>query len=1520
MTDKPKSLSILNENFNNWKESVEEYLICKDLDRFVFNADGPLPTELENGGTQARKAMAELWLLLDPDIQCQVKSAKTGPAALWRELIDRFSGASTRVEVQKANLFLTSPQAPTCLAEVPKFLANVFSASDTLKRNGTAMPCSTLASILIRHLPPEFEKAVEDLVTTDNSLTVSKLSKIFQARYETLKLRESSQPSAPAPMTAYVVNNQYAPNSLFCSNCNLNHPSPCPHPHRTTSIFEFWKKNNIGPSVLKRRAYEHWLSLGCPPPRRNMSTQNSNQSHSNDDIGQMLKQVLAYLQNNKSQNSAYPVPSSNSSDNSLVETLDFDYLLKVSSISPHKDSWIMDTGASKSYTFNESLFIPGSLVSCTGVVTIGNGQALGIKGRGDVYIPVARNNIVENVKLKNVLFVPELFCNLLSLGVATERGCYFEGSSDGIKVYKSSPSRLTLVGKRLQGSGIVELIQYSNPDPSEQLCIAELADPDFVESLNCLITATSRTTPKLGSLYYWHITLNHRNPDDIKAMARNNSVSGLQLTDEEWPGCTSCNLCKISRTAQSSYSVPHSAEFFHLDTIVGDVIGRIPISTLNDEFYASIFMDLRTRYMSVQLHKFCTSESVLTHLLKFIKLIERQPDFSNSTRPSRKIRCVRTDMASYYTSDIFTSALSGKGIIQQFSAPYFPEQNGHAERLNRTLIEATRTIMHQSHLPFQLWGEVLRSVAQVYNQTSHSAVNNSTPYELLFGDKPSVNLLRPIGINCHYMLEYTSKFEQKAQQGKLLGYHPFTKAYRIWDQFDNKVRISYNVKFDNVDVANETRPRTSESHHNNPDFTTSSPLTSSLPTAPSPSTNTSATSQNLPAESSHTYNLQADQNNIAQNVDTEESTPPVPEQSPPETNNRPQRAAKERCNEALIENRHQLFVSPIIDLDDVSGCNTFESCIAVFANQFDAIDNVTNHSATIDTSTDKFNETFTNQSDIIEIEFDNNRYNFNVDMIPNLSEYKAEEYALLHNQAMSPESPTVAQALQGPDAENWKSAINQEFDTLWNTGTFETIHRYNIPAGQKTITAKIHLRLKHDPVRDLTQHKARVVVRGFSQVPGIDFNEVYSPVASFKSILMLLTIGASKDFEMHQMDFNSAFLNAEIKEEVYVEPIGTFDKRIPQDHVYKLQKTLYGLKQSPREWWLLLEDSLKELGWTPTLTDNCVFFRKSDAEVEYLAVYVDDIIIISPTPKSTASAKSQLASLFKSKDLGELSYVLGVRINRDRKLKRVLLDQKSLIDKYVHRFGISTLASTPGFWKSVSSTTESKPISKSEAQMKIGALLHLSTRTRPDITFEVNRLGRSIATPHPHTAEELERIFAYLRSTSTHKLILDGTKPINVITTFTDADWGGKKTQNSASKSTSGSITFIGESPICWSSKRQTCISMSTMESELIALSSGCQDALWARNLLRELLPTEVIRINVFCDNLPTVLQSKNLLNKPVARHIDLRFHFVRDLIKKKLISLSHVRGKENPSDLLTKSLGSNLCSESASRCKVLPD
>lgn len=299
-----------------------------------------------------------------------------------------------------------------------------------------------------------------------------------------------------------------------------------------------------------------------------------------------------------------------------------------------------------------------------------------------------------------------------------------------------------------------------------------------------------------------------------------------------------------------------------------------------------------------------------------------------------------------------------------------------------------------------------------------------------------------------------------------------------------------------------------------------------------------------------------------------------------------------------------------------------------------------------------------------------------------------------------------------------------------------------------------------------------------------------------------------------------------------------------------------------------------------------------------------------------SKAKEQLLGSFKSKDLGEISYVLGIRLIRDRINRTIHMDQSALINKYLETFKITTAASTPGFWKTLSQNAYDHviPLSRAEIQSRIGALLHIGIHTRPDILQSVNKVSRQLHNITTKTTVDVDRIFQYLKGTSSKGILLDGTD-ISVIRAFADADWAGTKSDR---KSTSGCITFLGKSPICWSSKSQQSVSLSTMESELIASTAVCQDALWLRNLLSQLIPDNNVKIILFSDNLPSLKYSSNLANDSMARHISLRYHFVRLLNDANELSLTHVKGKENPADLLTKALGPHILDQLLRIARIL--
>ena len=380
------------------------------------------------------------------------------------------------------------------------------------------------------------------------------------------------------------------------------------------------------------------------------------------------------------------------------------------------------------------------------------------------------------------------------------------------------------------------------------------------------------------------------------------------------------------------------------------------------------------------------------------------------------------------------------------------------------------------------------------------------------------------------------------------------------------------------------------------------------------------------------------------------------------------------------------------------------------------------------------------------------------------------------------------------------------------------------------------------------------------------------------------------NLELRQIDFNTAFLNAPISSEkdVYVRPIPGADQRCPKGFIYRLKKAVYGRRESPKEWWILLRDTIIGLGWNQSLVDQCLFFRGSESDnFEAMVVYVDDIVIASSNPESSQRIIDALASKFALKDVGNATSLLGLHITRNRDRQTIDIDQSALSLRYLEKFYNSHNPEV-----TVNLTTE-------EYREQLGCLSYLANSTRPDIAYDVNHLARKITTFGIKECQHLRAVWKDLKATYKYKLKIDGSKPLD-ITTFTDSDWGGDHEDR---VSISGAITYLSGAPITWTSKKQPCVALSTMEAKTIALTVGCQDALWLSELLTEILkPKQSIPIRVKCDNQATVKYSQSLSNHPAARHISIKFLFIRRLFNDRPnTTLSYVPTTANPSDILTK-------------------
>ena len=442
------------------------------------------------------------------------------------------------------------------------------------------------------------------------------------------------------------------------------------------------------------------------------------------------------------------------------------------------------------------------------------------------------------------------------------------------------------------------------------------------------------------------------------------------------------------------------------------------------------------------------------------------------------------------------------------------------------------------------------------------------------------------------------------------------------------------------------------------------------------------------------------------------------------------------------------------------------------------------------------------------------------------------EYASIANVH---EPRNIREAFEGIHAKEWKSATDDEYNSLMENQTWELV---DLPRGKNLIGSKWVFKVKHGSDGEVDRFKARLVAQGYTQEPGIDYKEVFAPVARYNSIRSILAIANQLDLEVHQMDVKSAFLNGNLAEEIYMkQPNGYIDKNNPH-MVCKLQKSLYGLKQSARCWNLVLDSFLKSNGYVQSSADPCIYckvmLKNGKRILMIIAIYVDDTILASNDINMLKEEKLKLSKRFEMDDRGEIHYLLGMCIRRDRKLKTLTIDQSIYLQNVLKRFGFDDCksVSTPmEAGKKFQKLSDDDVVDIKKYQAAIGSLVYASIGTRPDISVAVGALSQFMSKPGQEHWSGVKRIFRYLKGTLSYGLKFVASDNF-VLHGYCDADWAG---DTDTRKSTSGYIFKLGGATISWSSKRQAVVALSSTEAEYIALSYAAQEIVWLRNLLSSL-------------------------------------------------------------------------------------
>lgn len=995
-------------------------------------------------------------------------------------------------------------------------------------------------------------------------------------------------------------------------------------------------------------------------------------------------------------------------------------------------TWIIDSGATCHMCNNKNFFTDMRHLDTPQQVTLGDGSLLEGPAEGTVKLGmIPPDGSTQQCTLNNVLYVPKLSYSLLSVSKASEAGKTTKFDKSGCKILNQKKKVIAVATKH----GNLYYLEYRKREESAN------ATENNIEML-------------------WHRRYGHIGEQNLKGLANSKLVEQFDYNSSRDLGF--CESCIGGKQHRSPFDSSERQTEDLLELVHSDVCGKISDKSIGGAQYFLTFTDDKSRYSWVYIIK--TKDQVFQYFLEWKALVEKAT--------KRKIRTLRTDNGGEYTSSQFENYLKAEGIRHELTVPKTPQQNGVAERLNRTLVEMARSMLLDSKLPKKFWGEAISTAVYLKNRTPVKVLNK-TPFEVWHGKRPKVNHLRVFGSDAyaHVPRDERAKFDTKTRKCIMVGYGDVTKGYRLYDATEGKIIHSRDVRF------NEKVKECQQNTH---------------------------------------------------------------------------------CQD-IAESDYQL----IVDFSEVS--------------EIEMDDDITQPEQV-------------QESSPLEP-----RRSTRIRKQPN---YYGKESS---NVCEVPQSPVSYQeATTGPDKRKWETAMEIEMASLRENHVWDLV---KLPAGKKTVGSKWVYKVKTGADGSVQRYKARLVAQGFTQQYGTDFDETFCPVVRQESLRLLMALSVKYGLSLHQVDVTTAFLNGTLDDEVYMQQPKGFECQGKEELVCKLNKSIYGLKQSPRCWNSTLDTYLKEIQFTQTTSDPCIYYQKTGQDMMFIGVYVDDIILAARNEKQLKRIKEKLSNKFNIKDLGELKYFLGMKVEQSKGSGSVWIGQPAYTKNLLKRLGMqdSKPIHTPVEvnTKLQLATNQAEPVNQTEYQSAIGGLMYLAVSTRPDIAFAVNNLARFNSNPQKEHWTAVKRILRYLKGTTNIGILYKQDESEKCVG-YSDADWAG---DTSDRKSTSGYIFMLSGGPVSWSSKKQKCVALSTAEAEYVALSAAAQECLWLRQLEVELgCPPEGPTL-IFEDNQSTIAMAKNPQFHGRAKHIDIRHHFVREQVANGTIKLDYCSTKDMIADIMTKGL-----------------
>lgn len=482
-------------------------------------------------------------------------------------------------------------------------------------------------------------------------------------------------------------------------------------------------------------------------------------------------------------------------------------------------------------------------------------------------------------------------------------------------------------------------------------------------------------------------------------------------------------------------------------------------------------------------------------------------------------------------------------------------------------------------------------------------------------------------------------------------------------------------------------------------------------------------------------------------------------------------------------------------------------------------------------------------------------------------------------------------------SEHCKKAMEVEIKSIEKKYTWFLT---DLPKGAMQIEVKWVFKMKLNEHGEVEKFKAHLVAKGYVQRYGIDYVEVFAPVARMDNVRIILALAAQKEWKVYQLDVKYAFLHGELMEDVYVGQPIDFVKKGEPHKVYKIRKALYGLEQAPRAWFSCIEAYFLKEGFEKCSSEQTLFVKTSiQGKLLIVSLYVDDLIYTGNDESMMGEFKKSMMKEFDMSDLGKMMYFLGIEVQQLE--NGIFISQKKYARDILKRFQMEECNAVlnpiiPGF--KISKDENEVKVESTFYKQLVGSLIYL-TSTRSDLMYAVSLISRYMSQPTKLHLMTAKRVLRYVKGTISFGILYQ--KGVSsMLTVYNDSDYAGCLEER---KSTLGYAFMISSGVVAWSSRKQPIVTLPTTEVEYVATTTYVCQAMWMKMVLKKLGCDNNECITIFCDNSSTIKLSKNPVLHRRNKHIGVRFHFLRDLCKERAICLIYCGSQDQVVGLLTKSL-----------------